>query len=273
MFEKLLEDVQDKNTSLSNLLRRAKLLANRMEETEFLEWIDLELEGYRTKEECPKYRNLHGEVKAWNPYHGWVPVVFGKSSDVENIFSNRPTYQSVNEIEELLEGDSKDFHISFPDNIAQQLLSGNQIQTKVSLVVSRPELVGVLNSVRNKLFDWILKFDKAGFSDESLPVYEGYNQQNMLLLFANKEIELSKKNNETDAVKLMKTLSKEPARYWYNDEIYEDWEALKQDVSENKNYHAARKINELVKGVTGTEDFILYTMTKFRINPKYLKSS
>ena len=102
--------------------------------------------------------------------------------------------------------------------------------------------------------------------------FEGYDEKHNLLKFAGKAIELSKKNKETDAVLLIKTLRKEPERYWFNDELLEDWGYQPHDeTAKNKAYFAARKINEAVKMKTGIDDFIDHNTSKFRINPKYLK--
>ncbi len=104
-------------------------------------------------------------------------------------------------------------------------------------------------------------------------IFEGYDEKHNLLKFAGKEVELSKKNKETDAVLLIKTLKKEPERYWFNDELFEDWGYQPEDeTAKNKAYFAARKINEAVKMKTGIDDFIDHNTSKFRINPKYLKS-
>jgi len=103
-------------------------------------------------------------------------------------------------------------------------------------------------------------------------IFEGYDKTHNIIKFAGKEIELSKKNKETDAVLLIKSLIKEPERYWHNDELLEDWGYRSQDeAAKNKTYFAARKVNDAVKMKTGIDDFIDHNTSKFRINPKYLK--
>lgn len=104
-------------------------------------------------------------------------------------------------------------------------------------------------------------------------VFESYDPKTFLLKFFGKTIELSKKKKETDAVLLMKTLCKEPDRFWFSDEILTDWGYQPEDErSKNKAYFAARKINEAVQKQTSIDDFIDHNTSKFRINPKYLKS-
>lgn len=96
-----------------------------------------------------------------------------------------------------------------------------------------------------------------------------------IITFMGKEIELSKKGKETDAMSLMGTLYKtEDSSYVHNDEIFEDWGYSLSDAkgaSKNKIYFAGQKINTAVQLVTGIEDFIEFNTTKARINPKYRK--
>ena len=56
----LLRDIQeaaiDSNVPITSLLRRCKVLAARLGSTEFKNWIDNELNGYRAETEVPQYR-------------------------------------------------------------------------------------------------------------------------------------------------------------------------------------------------------------------------
>jgi len=122
-------------------------------------------------------------------------------------------------------------------------------------------------------FDPLIEEIQTSFRKENPEtVFESYDEKHNVLKFAGKEIELSKKKKETDAVLLIKTLVKEPERYWFNDEVLEDWGYKEfDDTSKKKAYFSARKVNDLVKMETGVEDFIDHNTSKFRINPKYLK--
>lgn len=113
----------------------------------------------------------------------------------------------------------------------------------------------------------------SSFREENpTTIYEGLTHGGFILKFAGKEIELSKKKKETDAVLLMKTLNKEPSRAWFEDEILEDWDALAVDnTAQNKCYAAARKVNNFIREKTQIDDFLDHNTNKFQINPKYLK--
>lgn len=111
--------------------------------------------------------------------------------------------------------------------------------------------------------------------DNPQNTFEKFDAKRGVLYFAGKQIELSKKGKETDAILLLKTLLKEESDEWkHNDEILEDWgynfDDLKK-VPKNKVYFAGQKINNAIAIKTQIEDFIECNTSKARINPKYRK--
>jgi hypothetical protein len=73
----LQRDALDPKYPLTDLLRKALVVARKLKIVEFESWIDNELNGYRGPEESvPNYRLLHGQVKCHNPYHGWQPMAY-----------------------------------------------------------------------------------------------------------------------------------------------------------------------------------------------------
>lgn len=60
------------NFDIMNLLRKAYLVARKLKLQEFEDWINNELNGYKDLEKIPDYRLLRGEIKAWNPYRGYL---------------------------------------------------------------------------------------------------------------------------------------------------------------------------------------------------------
>lgn len=63
----LLRDIQgaalDSNVSISDLLRRCKVLAARLGHEELSQWVDRELNGYESRDELPPYRIVHAEAR------------------------------------------------------------------------------------------------------------------------------------------------------------------------------------------------------------------
>ena len=57
------------------ILRRAHVIAVKLSLKEFDQWISYELNGYPNQDTCPDYRKVRGVLKAFNPYHGWIPTL------------------------------------------------------------------------------------------------------------------------------------------------------------------------------------------------------
>lgn len=71
----LQSEIVSSNCDVVNILRKAHLIASKLKLADFDEWIQHELNGYPDQESCPEYRKVRGSLKAFNPYHGWIPVV------------------------------------------------------------------------------------------------------------------------------------------------------------------------------------------------------
>jgi hypothetical protein len=294
----LLEDVQDKNVAVSNLLRKAKVIAHKLDGKEFLQWIDAELNGY-DNETVPDYRMVRGQVKALNPYRGWVPVIFG-DAEAEKTVSTGGAGPSVSEIEELLNNDSPTYEMPYPDSVAAQMLSDAPIRTKAVLVIGRGSLVGILNAVRNRLFDWVLSLEKENpehiaigkpksLKHEKDVVDEKmrprmveksnkleFDDATSTLFFADVEIVISKQA-ESDAHELLRTVFKDRAKTWNADEVLEDWQfALgnsRERVPKNKVYQAGKAVNRIVAQDTTIKDFLTVSTKAVSITKKYLTES
>lgn len=149
-IDEFIQKLKNDDVPVSSLLREARTLFQTIGFSE-PSWITTELQGYKKNERVPKYRQTRGEMKAWNPYYGWVPVLH-KNSEIEESLCTRGTGQSIREIEELLADGSKNFRMPYPASLADKLIEGN-FKTEVSLFISRSSLVSILEVVRNRLLD------------------------------------------------------------------------------------------------------------------------
>lgn len=109
--------------------------------------------------------------------------------------------------------------------------------------------------------------------------FERLDEKRGLLHFAGKQIAISKNGKETYPLQLLQTLAKDitktPDRYWFEDEILEDWGYSDEEAKtlpKNRVYFASVKVNEIIQRAIQIDDFIEHTTEKFRINPKYLKN-
>ncbi len=125
--------------------------------------------------------------------------------------------------------------------------------------------------VKGLTFFPLEKFEKAlgpGF-------YKSFDPETGMLRFDEVGVQLSKTTgSENNPTRLLKTLSKEPSRYWNVDEILEDWFGggwEEETISQHACYDAALAVNKTVTLETGVSDFLEFTTKKVRINPTYLR--
>lgn len=163
----LQRDALDKNVRVSDLLRKALVVARKLRLSEFQDWIERELNGY--SKDVPDYRKVRGDIKAWNPYHGWQPVHFDNAKLAKSL-STRSSGQSIGEIEDLVGGaePSSEFHMPFPPETDKQLRESIDFNTQISLFIGRSSLVKTLEVVRNIVLNWALKLEEDGILGEGL---------------------------------------------------------------------------------------------------------
>jgi len=167
----LQRDALDRNVKVSDLLRKALVVARKLSLYEFQTWIENELGGYRgkTKNEIPEYRNLSGQVCGFNPYQGWVPIIF-KEGAQEAVFSKRKSRQSVAELESLIEHQEagEKLIMPFPPEAHHHLCQAIGFQTQLNLFVDESEIVRIIETVRNIILNWALKLEEDGVIGEGL---------------------------------------------------------------------------------------------------------
>ena len=96
----LQREAMDPQARLSDILRKAVVVATKLGIDEFKSWAESELKGYGRDTGIPSYRKVHGEMKAHNPYHGWIPVIV-QDAELANMISNRDIGQPISELEAL----------------------------------------------------------------------------------------------------------------------------------------------------------------------------
>lgn len=163
MVTELQQSIYDGKSSVTELLRKAYILARKLKIHEFEIWINNELKGYSDASAIPEYRKISGEVRAWNPYHGWQHV-FIEDPEIMAIIQSQRTAQSLPEIETLLERSSKNIHISLPDSFSNML----SIHAKCIIQVSPNLLTRITEQVKNIILDWALKLEEDGILGEGM---------------------------------------------------------------------------------------------------------
>jgi hypothetical protein len=153
------------------LLRMALVVAAKLKLDDFKRWCEKELSGYG-REDVPPYRRVRGELKAHNPYRGWIPVMTDDSELMEQL-SNRDVGQSVSEIEHLLTDKDKGgiLHIPLPHNVLLRVFGDTEafrLGMVPTLLVSETEMHGILAAIRDTILQWSLKLEQDGIVGEGM---------------------------------------------------------------------------------------------------------
>lgn len=165
LVEELQRDSLDSNCSISDLLRKAKVVASKLGLEEFLIWTKHELDGYDI--DPPSYREVTGRVRVWNPYRGWLPLQF-PDPGMERKFSTRLISQKVAELEQLAKMKSGELHVPFPPEIAQMIRNSMNYPLEPTLAIASTAVNGILDAVRNIILDWSLKLEKNEIKGEGM---------------------------------------------------------------------------------------------------------
>lgn len=172
----LQRDALDRSFPISDLLRKALVVARKLKITEFESWINSELNGYDKAENIPEYRLVHGTVEAWNPFRGWQPVVFPEH-EVQERLSKRPCNQSVAEIESLISREEKgSVQMPYSAKTQQQLRKAIDFDTEITLIVPNASMVRIVDAVRTIVLNWSLKLEEDDILGEGMsfnPIEKG----------------------------------------------------------------------------------------------------
>jgi hypothetical protein len=168
LIEELQRDALTPSVRVSDLLRKAKTIAVKLNLSEFEQWIERELNGYPKECAVPEYRIVVGQVKGKNPFYGWRPVIFS-NAEMEQALSRRPTGQKVAELENLIDNsDGNGIMILFDSQVKQMLMRATHFDVDFTLIAGINTAVGILDAVRNAVLDWALKLEKSGIRGDGM---------------------------------------------------------------------------------------------------------
>lgn len=167
----------DTNITTTNLLRKAFAVSKKLKLTDFENWINLELNGYCGSDiEIPKYREVHGELKGYNPYSGWIPTLLD-DNELHNIVTSRKINTPISELEYLI-NDTKDnsLCITLPPEVERSLGIMFDFYTKYQLFINKSQFYGIIEMVRTTIMNWALELECDGILGEEMVFTEKEKQ-------------------------------------------------------------------------------------------------
>jgi hypothetical protein len=155
---------QSSQTSISELLRRAKTVAVKLDLDDARAWIEHELNGYPSGTELPPYRTIPSELRVKNPYHGWQPVVWGAGGNLQEHFATAEIRQSISEVEVIAGGGEGHPHSNLNQEEMDVLLRIDATFARLpsARFYGHSSFVGIVEGVRAKILDWSLALEKKG---------------------------------------------------------------------------------------------------------------
>lgn len=213
----LQHDALKSEIPVSDLLRKAFVVARKLKLSDFESWIKLELDGYLGNADVPDYRIVKGTIKAFNPYHGWQPIYF-EDHKMEEALSNRTNGQRIAEIDSILENISENGNnLQMPFSSEQENIICDAIgeRLQITMMVPSTSLIRIVDAVRNIILNWALKLEEDGvlgenmtFSDDEKDKAEShtYNVNNFYAEVTGSQIQQSSPDaNQTQSFKEFST--------------------------------------------------------------------
>jgi len=162
----LQEMSSDENILITKLIRKALIVASKLNLSDFMKWIEKEINGYDEVSEIPEYRNVTGEVKAINPNNGiWIPLLWPNAP--EGVY-DRKINQKISEIEYNYKSADGILVVPFPQERIQFFIKNFNVPSPPYLIINKAALAGILESVKDIILKWSLKLEKEGIFGEGM---------------------------------------------------------------------------------------------------------
>ncbi len=164
----LQNEVTKQDCDIVNVLRKAHLIARKLNLIDFDKWISCELNGYTNDDTIPEYREVQGVLKALNPYHGWVCVMVTNKKTEEALCCRR-LRNSISEIKSLSDKNENFLVLNLP-SAAQILLNewSGSLPTQFRVELSATAIGDILEKVKNTVLEWTMKLEEEGILGEGM---------------------------------------------------------------------------------------------------------
>lgn len=159
---------------VASLLRKAKVAATKLDQSDDLIWIENELSGYNGNvADLPAYRQINGALSGLNRVRGWIPIEFPASQQAQqDYYSIARISASVPELEDMVSScrasGKRTIVYSFPPEIERMFQQAINRDAPVAVLITPHRLNSIVDAVRNRILHWALSLEKAGVLGEGL---------------------------------------------------------------------------------------------------------
>lgn len=176
LLDEIRSDLVNESASLSNTLRKAKILASALGSPEFRDWIDFELGGYPDRDSVPSYRRFRPTNLGTfaGPFQSGVKNVvlptFDLPDTVKEFAENLIFFHGVGALEAQA---SSSHQWKWPQEMVMLAQNSTQMTGDMVLVdahqpIPSHVISGVLDQVKNRLLDFVLGLQESNVTAEDL---------------------------------------------------------------------------------------------------------
>jgi len=181
LIDKIIQNIALDDVPIDKLLRQTVVLSYQLKNDKLKSWTSSELNGYTSHDQLPEYRKLnsivHGDliqpsgIGYWSKQNTQLPTGHLPKNRSEH-YTNSLVYQSVSEIEALLDGEKAgDLHIPLSFNEIAEIQKGisNYHIDSAWKVIPKTQVYGMTGKIKTQLLAFLLELnDEIGnFSDIS----------------------------------------------------------------------------------------------------------
>jgi AbiTii len=176
----LQHEAMDPDVRVDDLVRKAVEVATALGIDDFRVWATHELQGYPGHTTPPAYRQVSGVLRAYHPTRGWIPITL-PDKELQKKLESRAAGEPISEIEnlyhdphqlEMVELGPDDQSLTLEDLMQMVPYSwvlrifGDtreyQPGTVPTLMVAKPTIKRILDSVRNEVLRWSRALEGRG---------------------------------------------------------------------------------------------------------------
>ena len=171
----LQEFASDSDHDIADLLRKALVVATKLQLSDFKEWVLSELNGYKDSGHLPEYRRIRGDLRVQNPYHGLIPFIITEP-EIRDLVTQILVCESVSSIQQLVHSRESRSAICFffgPEQEAALMrMQEGFSPLRPVRVVSPNQLLEIINAVRTRMLEWALSLEAEGILGSELSFSE-----------------------------------------------------------------------------------------------------
>lgn len=152
-------------------LRKAHVIASKLDLKAFDEWIMHELNGYFDAEdtEIPEYRKVTGSLIAQDQFGNWKPVIIANKKQ-EKIINTKYLWQPVSDILGWSRDKQTKISLKFTNKGLEYLnkMVSDKGWHDFELEINVHQFESIIEQVKNHLLDWLLYLEKMEILGENM---------------------------------------------------------------------------------------------------------